>query len=167
MAREAGHAMVKGGGTLERGNWGYDCVEPDAPLIAAIRMAKERLRNAAASTAHEMALLARAGNKQARGIFDSARQFLAIAVTGFIDTLNLPLHRLGVGVCGPWALLSRPIFRHIKFRSNVYRLKKPEVQEPAYPGVRETYILKAKLGPEAGLRGACVPAWESFTPWPL
>jgi glucokinase len=87
--------MVKAGGTLERGSWGYDSIKPYALLAAAIRMAKDRLRNAAAPTADGVAPLARASSKQACNIFGSARKALAIAATGFINTLNLPLYRPG------------------------------------------------------------------------
>jgi predicted NBD/HSP70 family sugar kinase len=152
--------MVKAGETVACSNWGCRCIERHVSAAEVTRMAEVGLRNAAQSAAHEMAQLVRADNKQASNIFDSARQTLAIAITGLIDTLNFALFSLGGGVCNSSDLLSYPRFRQVECRSYVYRSKEPELQEPAYRRERETYLLKAKLGSVAGLRGACVLALE-------
>lgn len=91
---------------------------------------------------------------------------MAIAITGCIATLNLPLHPPGGGVCEARNLLSRPIFRKPERRSNVYRLKKPDVLGPAHLGVRKTSTLNVNPGSATGLLCACVLALESFKPSP-
>jgi glucokinase len=126
-------------------------------------MARELFGDAGPSTAHEVALLAQSGDKSSRAVFDSVGHALAIALTGLINTLNLPLYLLGGGVCEAWNLFSPPMFRELERRSYVYRLTKPEVLEPARLEVGKTHILKAKLGPSAGLLGACLAALEAST----
>lgn len=161
MAGEAGHIVVKADETSPCGCGGHGCLEQYASATAVIRMARERLGDAAPTTAHEVALLARSGNQQARSVFDTAGQALAIALTGLINTLNLPVYVLGGGVCDAWDLLSPTMFRELECRSYVYRLTKPEVLEPTCLEARKTYILKAELGPTAGLLGACVLGLET------
>src|ERR1035438_4724274 len=65
------------------------------------------------------------------------------------------------GVCDAWDLLSPTMFRELECRSYVYRLTKPDVLKPTYLEARKTYILKAELGPTAGLLGACVLGLET------
>ena len=161
MAGEAGHMIVKADETLACGCGGRGCLEQYASATAVMRMARERLGDASPSTAHEVAMLARSGNEQARSIFDTAGQALAIALTGLIYTLNLPMYVLGGGVCDAWDLLSPTMFRELECRRYVYRLTKPDVLEPTCPEARKTYILKAELGPTAGLLGACVLGFET------
>ena len=134
MTGEAGHVRVKAGGNLACGRWGRGRLEPYVLAASVIRTAKERLRNAALSTAHEMTLFAWAGNKQARSIVDTAGQAMAIAITGFIGTLNLPLDPLGGGVCEARDLLSCQIFRKLECSSDVYQLKKPDELDPRASG---------------------------------
>jgi len=162
--REAGHVKVKAGENLACGRWGRESLEQFASATAVIWMANERLGNAALSTEHEMAPLARAGNKQASSIFDTAGPAFVFAITGYIATLNLLLYPLGGGVCEACDLLSRPIFRKLECRSYVYRLKEPEVPGPACLGARKTYIVNVKRGSGTRLLGACVLALESFKP---
>jgi predicted NBD/HSP70 family sugar kinase len=102
--------------------------------VAVIRMAKDRLSNAALTTARELALLARAGNMKARSIFEIAGQALPIAITDFVATLNFPPHPLGGGVCEARDLLSCQIFRKLECGSNVYQLKKPDELDPRASG---------------------------------
>ena len=142
---------------------GYGCLEQYASATAVIRMARESLGDAV-STAHEVAMLARSGSELARNIFDTAGRALAIALTGLINTLNLPLYLLGGGVCEAWDLLSCPMFRELERRSYVYRLTKPEVLEPIHLLEGKTYVLKAELGALAGLLGACVAGLEARVP---
>jgi glucokinase len=114
-----------------------------------------------------LALLARFGNQQALGIFDTVGDALAIALTGLVNTLNLPLYLLGGGVCEAWDLFSPAMFRELEHRSYVYRLTKPDVLEPENLEARKTYILKAQLGPTAGLLGACVLGLKSALSSPV
>jgi glucokinase len=129
-----------------------------------MRMARERLKDAAPSSAREVALLARAGNPQAASIFDTVGHALAVALTGLINTLNLPLYLLGGGLCEAWDLFSPSMFRELETRSYVYRLTKPDVLEPEHLQARKTYILRAELGPTAGLLGACVVGLQQSAP---
>ena len=163
MAGEAGHLVVKADETLACGCGGRGCLEQYASATAVMRMGRENLGDASPSTAHEVALLARAGNELARSIFDDVGQALAIALTGLINTLNLPMYVLGGGVCDAWDLLSPKMFRELECRSYVYRLTKPDVLKPTYLEARKTYRLKAELGPTAGLLGACLLGLETQT----
>jgi glucokinase len=156
MAGEAGHMVVRDEEALACGCGGRGCLEQYASATGVIRLARMRLGGDAPSTALEVALLARSGNEQARGVFEDVGHALAIALTALINTLNLPLYLLGGGVCEAWDLLSPPMFRELEHRSYVYRLTKPSVLEPECLEARMTYILKAELGPAAGLLGACV-----------
>jgi glucokinase len=161
MAGEAGHMIVRDAGELPCGCGGRGCLEQYASATGIMRMACERLGDGAPSTAHDLALLARSGNQQALGIFDTVGDALAVALTGLVNTLNLPLYLLGGGVCEAWDLFSPAMFRELEYRSYVYRLTKPKVLEPATLEARKTYILKAQLGPTAGLLGACVLGLKS------
>ncbi|WP_260741554.1 ROK family protein [Tunturiibacter lichenicola] len=163
MAGEAGHMVVQAEERSRCGCGGYGCLEQYASATAVIRMARESLGDAV-STAHEVAMLARSGSELARNIFDTAGRALAIALTGLINTLNLPLYLLGGGVCEAWDLLSCPMFRELERRSYVYRLTKPEVLEPIHLLEGKTYVLKAELGALAGLLGACVAGLEARLP---
>jgi glucokinase len=155
MAGEAGHVVVRDEEALPCGCGGRGCLEQYASATGVTRLARARLGNAAPSTALEVAILARSGNEQALGVFEDVGHALAIALTGLVNTLNLPLYLLGGGVCEAWDLLSPPMFRELERRSYVYRLTRPDVLEPTHLEARKTYILKAELGPAAGLLGAC------------
>ena len=161
FAGEAGHMIVGDAKGLRCGCGGGGCLEQYASATGIVRMARERLGDAAPSTAHELALLARSGYQQALGIFETVGDALAIALTGLINTLNLPLFLLGGGVCEAWDLFSPAMFRELEHRSYVYRLTKPDILEPARLEARKTYILKAQLGSTAGLLGACVLGLKS------
>ena len=86
---------------------------------------------------------------------------MAIALTSLVNTLNLPLYLLGGGVCEAWDLFSPAMFHALEQRSYVYHLTKPDILEPARLEARKTYILKAQLGPTAGLLGACILGLKS------
>jgi glucokinase len=163
MAGEAGHVIVNNEETLPCGCGGQGCLEQYASATAVIRMARECFGDAGPSTAYEVALLARSGDQQASDIFDAVGNALAVALTGLINTLNLPLYLLGGGVCEAWDLISPRMFRELEHRSYLYRLTKPEVLEPTHLEACKTYILKAELGPSAGLLGACVAGLEAST----
>jgi glucokinase len=158
MAGEAGHMTVRDAEDSPCGCGGRGCLEQYASATGAIRMARERLGDAAPSSAHDLALLARSGNEQACVIFDTVGDALAVALTGLVNTLNLPLYLLGGGVCETWDLFSPRMFRELERRSYVYRLTKPKVFEPARLEARKTYVLKAELGPKAGLQGGVFSA---------
>ena len=160
MAGEAGHMVVREDEQLRCGCGGRGCLEQYASATAVVRMARDRFGDAGPSTAHEVALLAQSGDKSAHAIFESVGRALAIALTGLINTLNLPLYLLGGGVCEAWHLFSPPMFLELERRSYVYRLTTPKAFEPARLEAGKTHILKAELGPSAGLLGACVAGLE-------
>lgn len=161
MAGEAGHVIVNNEETLLCGCGGRGCLEQYASASAVIRMARDRFGDAGPTTAHEVALWARSGNPQATRIFEAVGRALAIALTGLINTLNLPLYLLGGGVCEAWDLFSPSMFHELEQRSYLYRLTKPEVLEPTHLEATKTYILKAELGSSAGLLGACLAGLEA------
>jgi glucokinase len=163
MAGEAGHIIVANDGNSPCGCGGHGCLEQHASATAIMKMARQRLEDIAPSSALQVSLLARAGNQQALSIFNSVGQALAVALTGLINTLNLPLYLLGGGVCEAWDLFSTHMFRELEARSYIYRLTRPSAREPEQLDLGKTYILKAQLGPSAGLLGACILGFESPT----
>lgn len=156
MGGEAGHVVVKDEGGAPCGCGGSGCLEQYASATAVVRMARERMGDAAPATAEETARLARAGDAKARGIFDVVGHSLAIALAGLINTLNLPLCVLGGGVCEAWDLFAPAMFRELRLRSYIYRLTEPPALIPEQLEKRKTYVLRAELGPAAGLLGACL-----------
>jgi glucokinase len=126
-------------------------------------MTRERLGDAVPSSAYGVALLTRSGSQEAHRVFDTVGSALAVALTGLINTLNLPLYLLGGGVCDAWDLFSPSMFRELEARSYVYRLTKPQMRKSNQLEARKTYILRAELGPEAELLGACILGLEQPT----
>jgi glucokinase len=163
MAGEAGHMVVKDDEQLQCGCGGRGCLEQYASATAVIRMAHARFGDACPSSAQEVALLAESGDEEARAVFVTVGHALAIALTGLVNTLNLPLYLLGGGVCEAWSLFAPPMFRELERRSYIYRLTRPEVLEPTCLEVGKTHILRAELGPSAGLLGACLAGLEAST----
>ena len=146
MAGEAGHIVVKDEGGSPCGCGGSGCLEQFASATAVMRMARERLGDIVPSGAHEVARLARSGSREAHSVFDTVGNALAVALTGLLNTLNLPLYLLGGGVCDAWDLFSPSMFRELEVRSYVYRFTKPQVQKPDHLEARKTYILGAGTG---------------------
>jgi len=165
MAGEAGHMIVCTNETSQCGCGGYGCLEQYASATGVVSMARKHSKNAGTSTASEIAHLARLGHGLSRGVFDAVGRALAVALTGLINTLNLPLYLLGGGVCDSWSLFSPAMFRELERRSYLYRLTKPEVLEPTHLETGKTYILRAELGSSAGLLGACVKGLEVVAPF--
>jgi glucokinase len=161
MGGEAGHIIVQDIEGALCGCGGYGCLEQYASASAVVRMARERMSDAAPATAHQVALLARSGDSQAVSVFESVGKALAIALTSLINTLNLPLYLLGGGVCDAWDLLAPTMFRVLSERSYIYRLTTPDVLEPSSLEANKTYILGAQLGPSAGLLGACLLPYQT------
>jgi glucokinase len=160
MGGEAGHIIVSNDEEAVCGCGGFGCLEQYASASAISRMAREQFGASAPESAKELAILAHGGNPLARGIFESLGIALAIALTGLINTLNLPLYLLGGGVCDAWDLFSPQMFHELERRSYVYRLTKPDCPNPAFLEPNKTYILPAELGSSAGLLGACLLGLE-------
>jgi glucokinase len=159
MGGEAGHIIVKEGGA-PCGCGGLGCLEQYASATAVVRMARKHVGESAPDSAHELALLARNGNRRAQEVFDEVGSSLAIALTALINTLNLQLYLLGGGVCEAWDLFAPAMFQHLHRYSYVYRLTEPTVIAPEWLEPEKTYILPAELGPSAGLLGACLLGLE-------
>jgi len=156
MGGEAGHVIVQDANGAPCGCGGYGCLEQYASATAVMRMARESTGDSPAVTARHLAVLARSGDATAAKVFQRVGHALAIALTGLINTLNLPLYLLGGGVCEAWDLFAPTMFRELHSRSYVYRLTQPDVLEPIIFEPQKTYILGAQLGTSAGLLGACL-----------
>ena len=159
MGGEAGHIIVKDDGA-PCGCGGQGCLEQYASATALVRMARELHVDPVPENAHDLALLARNGNQRAQEVFDTVGYSLAIALTALINTLNLPLYLLGGGVSEAWDLFAPAMFQHLHSRSYVYRLTEPVDLAPERLEAKKTYILRAELGPTAGLLGACLFGFE-------
>lgn len=163
MGGEAGHIIVKEAGAI-CGCGGSGCLEQYASATAVVRMAHEHVGDDAPNSAHELALLARNGNRRAQEVFDEVGFSLAIALTALINTLNLPLYLLGGGVSEAWDLFAPTMFQHLHSRSYVYRLTEPALLAPETLEANRTYVLRAELGPTAGLLGACLLGLDASSP---
>jgi glucokinase len=161
MGGEAGHVIVQDVGVAACGCGGFGCLEQYASASAVVRMAQETMSEEAPATAHGVALSARSGDLRATSVFEGVGHALGIALTGLINTLNLPLYLLGGGVCDAWDLLAPTLFSTLHRRSYVYRLTEPDVLEPLSLEVNKTYVLRAQLGSSAGLLGACLLPYQT------
>ena len=156
MGGEGGHVVVQDAEGAPCGCGGYGCLEQYASATAVVRMARELMGDTSAVTAHDVAVMARSGDAKAIQVFERVGHTLAIALTGLINMLNLPLYLLGGGVCEAWDLFAPTMFRELPGRSYVYRLTQPDILEPTMFERQKTYILGAQLGTSAGLLGACL-----------
>jgi len=156
MGGEAGHIIVQPENGAPCGCGGSGCLEQYASATAVVRMARERLGPAAPASAHDIYLMAVAGDQQALSVFESVGRSLATGLTALINTLNLPLYLLGGGLCEAWDLFAPTLFHELRSRSYVYRLTEPNDHNPEILEHHKTYILPAQLGSTAGLLGACL-----------
>jgi glucokinase len=166
MGGEAGHIIVQDIDGAPCGCGGFGCLEQYASATAIVRVARERLGTNAPSTAHELYLLALAGDQRAASVFHSLAHSLAIGLTALINTLNLPLYLIGGGVSEAWELFAPTLFRELHRRSYVYRLTAPSLPSAIAPSLplfekHKTQILLAELGSTAGLLGACLLPYHS------
>jgi len=159
MGGEAGHIVV-----CEHGNrcgcGGYGCLEQYASATAVVRMANKLMPEYSSASAHEIALLAQDGDARAKKVYEQVGQALAVGLTGLINTLNLPLYLLGGGVCEAWDLFAPSMFAVLRQRSYVYRLTEPVSVQVESLERHKTHILRAQLGPAAGLLGACLLPYQ-------
>jgi glucokinase len=160
MAGEAGHSIVEAEGGPPCGCGGFGCLEQYASATAIQRMARERMGLEAPASAHALFLMAEEREPRALSIFETVGYSLAIAITGLVNTMNLPLYLLGGGVCEAWEMFAPTMFRELRVRSYVYRLTEPGDRNPAALERHRTYILRAQLGSGAGLLGACLLVYE-------
>ena len=160
MGGEAGHIVVRDTNGAPCGCGGCGCLEQYASASAIVRMAHELMGDDAPETSRKVATLALSGDRKATLVFEFVGRSLAIALTGLVNILNLPLYLLGGGACEAWDLFAPTMFCELRSRSYVYRLTQPDILEPALEPVQlerhKTYILRAELGSSAGLLGACL-----------
>ena len=162
MGGEAGHIIVKDVDGAPCGCGGHGCLEQYASASGVVRMARERLGQNAPLSARDLFVMASMGEAAAMSVFETVGHALAIALTGLINTLNLPLYLLAGGMCEAWDLFAPTMFRELLKRSYVYRLTMPEGPLSNTLERRRTYILPAKLGPTAGLLGACLLPYQDM-----
>lgn len=166
MGGEAGHMTIyPDGARCGCGNSG--CLEACASATALTNAAERRIsagnapglaarRDHSALTAREVAEAARRGDSDASAIFAETGRSLGIGLAGLINILNLPLYVVGGGVAESWDLLSPSLFEELERRSYVYALTAPGRPASAGMPCGGTQVQPARLGPEAGLLGACI-----------
>lgn len=162
MAGEAGHCVVQPEDGAACGCGGWGCLEQYASATAIQRMARERMGKDAPQTAHAIFIMAKQGEPRAQSVFHTVGQSLAIALTGLVNTLNLPLYLLGGGVCEAWEIFAPTMFDELRRRSYIYRLTEPENRYPETSERHKTYVLPAQLGTRAGLLGACLLPYQGL-----
>ena len=161
MGGEAGHIIVKDAGGAPCGCGGFGCLEQYASAKAVVRMGRELMGPDAPSSSHELFELASNGEPRALAVFEMVGHSLAIALTGLVNTLNLPLHLLAGGVCEAWDAFAPAMFRELRLRSYIYRLTEPSNRAAQTLEWQKTYVLRAVLGPTAGLLGACLLPYQA------
>lgn len=166
MAAEAGHLTIDPAGPVcGCGNTG--CLEAYASGTAIVKaaacvFADSRFHSSPTRpdgthpvTAEDLAIAARGGDPAARRVYEGAGRALGIGLADLINLLNLPLYVVGGGVAQAWDLLSPSIFEELRRRSYVFRLTAADGAAcQAIAG--GTRVIPARLGPEAGLLGACI-----------
>jgi glucokinase len=164
MGGEAGHIIVQDVDGVPCGCGGFGCLEQYASATAVVRMAEERFAHEASVDAHDLYVLAQAGDDVANSVFQSLGHSLAIALTALVNTLNLPLYLIGGGVCEAWELFAPTMFQELHRRSYVYRLTSPDDPYSAALEKGKTNILRAELSSAAGLLGACLLPYHALSP---
>ncbi len=171
MAGEAGHLTIWPDGP-ECGCGNKGCLEMYASATALVRLARKAASAATTGlgalirrnpniTAHDIALLARAGDEQALSVFDCAAEALGIGIANLVNTLNLPLYVIGGGLANAWDIFAPKMLAFIRDRSYVYRLTEPGNTVLDRATNHATIIQPAALGSDAGLLGACILAYNS------
>jgi glucokinase len=171
MGGEAGHATIYPDGPA-CGCGSNGCLEMYASATAVVRTAHQLAASGEAPglakrgadnpwTARELAIAAREGDADARGIFEQVGRALGIGLAALVNTLNLPLYVIGGGLMHAWDLFAPELFRELRHRSYVYRLTEPgAAASGSIPG-GGTQVLPAELGSESGILGA------SLLPFPV
>jgi len=81
---------------------------------------------------------------------------LGIGIGALVNTLNLPLYVVGGGVSAAWELFAPRMMEELSMRSYVYRLTAPNEEESRLRSPRKTHVVRAELGSDAGILGACL-----------
>ncbi len=162
MGGEAGHNTVEpDGDDCPCGSRG--CLELYASATGLRRMA-ERARASLPSDEEDSTLLtarhiaddAFSGDAHALAAFARVGRALGIGLGALVNTLNLPLYVIGGGLSGAWDLFAPKMMEELRMRSYVYRLTAPDEEESRLRSPRKTHVVRAELGSDAGILGACL-----------
>ena len=107
-------------------------------------------------TARHIAGFALAGDEYALTVFARVGTALGIGIGALVNTLNLPLYVVGGGVSAAWELFAPRMMEELRMRSYVYRLTAPNEEESRLRSPRKTHVVRAELGSDAGILGACL-----------
>ena len=165
MAGEAGHnTVIPEGEDCPCGSRG--CLELYASATGVRRMAAAsrtlgRIHADAGEddvppTAHELADLALAGDQFALTVFARVGTTLGIGIGALVNILNLPLYVVGGGMSAAWDLFAPRMMEELRIRSYIYRLTAPNEEEARERSPRKTHVIRAELGSDAGILGACL-----------
>lgn len=166
MAGEAGHVTIWPDGHV-CGCGSNGCLEQYASATAVRRLANEAIEGGRAPglfavqklnpafTSLDVAEAARAGDVDAKAIFDIVGRSLGIGLAGLVNTLNLPLYVIGGGVVQAWDLFSPKMFEELKYRSYVYRFTDGQLDAFGHRSAK-THIEPAELVADSGILGACL-----------
>jgi glucokinase len=165
MAGEAGHnTVIADGEDCPCGSRG--CLELYASATGVQRMAAASRtlqrqqanspEDATPPTALDVANLALQGDELALTVFVRVGTALGIGIGALVNTLNLPLYVVGGGVSAAWDLFAPRMMEELRLRSYVYRLTAPNDEESQQRSPRKTHIVRAELGSDAGILGACL-----------
>jgi glucokinase len=161
MGGEAGHNTIYADGeACPCGSRG--CLELYASATGVQRMAKQAYAQygepsaTSGLTARAVADLALAGDATALAVYERVGTALGIGLGGLVNTLNLPLYVIGGGTSAAWDLFAPRMMEELRMRSYVYRLTAPTSGESQSPSPRKTHVVRAELGSDAGILGACL-----------
>jgi glucokinase len=165
MAGEAGHnTVIPDGEDCPCGSKG--CLELYASATGVQRMAaaSRALQRSHTNpdedspmlTARHIAEFAAAGDEYAVTVFQRVGTALGIGIGALVNTLNLPLYVVGGGVSAAWELFAPRMMEELRMRSYVYRLTAPNEEESRLRSPRKTHVVRAELGSDAGILGACL-----------
>ncbi|AXC12867.1 Glucokinase [Acidisarcina polymorpha] len=165
MGGEAGHNTVDPDGEVcPCGSRG--CLELYASATGVRRMAEQARAldqddaeieaESPMLTARHVADSALAGDSRALKVFDRVGTVLGIGLGALVNTLNLPLYVIGGGMSAAWELFAPRMMEELRMRSYVYRLTAPTEEESRARSPRKTHVVRAELGSDAGILGACL-----------
>jgi glucokinase len=165
MAGEAGHnTVIPDGEDCACGSKG--CLELYASATGVQRMAaasralqvgdEDSADESPMLTSRHIADLASGGDEYALHVFARVGTALGIGIGALVNTLNLPLYVVGGGVSAAWDLFAPRMMEELRIRSYVYRLTAPNEDESRSRSPRKTHVVRAELGSDAGILGACL-----------
>ncbi len=161
MAGELGHVCVEVEG-MPCDCGAHGCLEAYASASGLCGLLKQRLQleesalpaqyldGAGEFSARGLTGAARGGDPIAIEMFTVAGRYLGIAIASFINTFNPERVVIGGGVAGALSLMRPAMMREVKARAFT-------------AAVAQTRIVKAALGPEAGVVGAAFAAMKGFS----